>query len=350
MAERSAQILIVDDEESVLSVLRSLVESRGYRSLSARSAEAALSIVQTDPPDLILLDVEMPGMSGVEFVARLKADARTQTIPVIMVTGFDDRETRLNALESGAEDYLAKPVDPAELWVRVRNHLRLKEYSDLLSSLNSFLKDKVQERSFQLEESYRETIYLLTNAAEYRDRVTGSHVKRIATFARELAGAMGFDSLFANAIYFASPMHDIGKIGIPDTILRKPEPLSGEEWEIMKQHTRIGARMLESGSTPYIKMGAEIALTHHESWDGSGYPSGLKGEQIPIAGRIVKLCDQYDALRSERPYKKARDHETTVEVLFKGDGRTRPDEHSPDVLEAFRTCRDAFKRIYAETV
>jgi putative two-component system response regulator len=347
MKSRKAQILIIDDDEKTREIMGLLLQQKGYETVEAESGESALESMKATLPDLVLLDVEMPGISGFEVVKRLKSDARTRTIPVIMVTGLGDRSSRLNALENGAEDYLLKPVDPAELWMRVRNHLRLKEYGDLLISLNDVLERKVQERTDQLAENYRETIFLLTGAAELRDETTGSHIKRISHYASRLARAMKTDAEFVETIFYSSPMHDIGKIGIPDNILLKRGPLTSEEWNIMKTHSTIGAKILETGNSPYLRMGTLIALTHHECWDGSGYPSGRKGEEIPLCGSIMLLCDQYDALRSQRPYKPPIDHGVVVKILTEGDGRTRPEQFCPEVMHAFESCKDDFERVYS---
>ena len=232
--------------------------------------------------------------------------------------------------------------------MRVRNHLRLKEYGDLLASLNRILETRVQEKTAQLQESYKQTVYLLTSAAEYRDEATGAHVKRISHFTSALARAMGMDTEFVEAIFYASPMHDIGKIGMPDSILLKPGPLTPSEWAVMRTHPSLGSDILHNGTSPYVQMGALIAQTHHECWDGSGYPAGLKGEKIQIPGRIMMLCDQYDALRSKRPYKSALDHETVVKILTEGDGRSRPEQFCPLTLKAFKSCKEEFRDIYSK--
>ena len=347
MKNGKARILIIDDDEKTREIMGLLLQQKGYETVEAESGESALESVKSELPDLVLLDVEMPGISGFEVVKRLKSESRTRTIPVIMVTGLGDQRSRLEALSNGAEDYLSKPVDAAELSMRVRNHLRLKEYGDLLASLNSVLEIRVRERTNQLEENYRESIFLLTSAVELRDETTGFHIRRISHYASRLALAMKADAEFVETIFYASPMHYIGKIDIPDNILLKQRPLPSEDWIIMKTHSQIGAKILETGSSPYMKMGALIALTHHECWDGSGYPSGTKGEKIPLAGCIMLLCDQYDALRSRRPYKPPIDHRAVVKILTEGDGRTRPEQFCPDVLDAFESCKDDFDRIYS---
>jgi putative two-component system response regulator len=346
MKNGKPRILVIDDDEKTREIMRLLLQQKGHEAIEAVSGENALELMKAELPDLILLDVEMPGISGFEVAKRLKSDSRTRTIPVIMVTGLGDQRSRLQALANGAEDYLPKPVDPNELSMRVRNHLRLKEYGDFLASLNNVLETRVQERTAQLQDNYRETIYLLTSAAELRDETTGAHVRRISHYASRLAHEMRADAEFVETIFYASPMHDIGKIGIPDDILLKRGPLTSEEWSIMKKHAEIGAKILAEGSSPYMKMGALIALTHHECWDGSGYPSGIKGEDIPLPGRIMLLCDQYDALRGQRPYKPPIEHRAAVKIITEGDGRTRPKQFCPEVLAAFESCKDEFERIF----
>jgi len=267
-------------------------------------------------------------------------------VPIVMVTALADRESRLRGLQAGAEDFLAKPVDRAELLVRAKNLLKLKEYGDFLADYSRILEARVQERSRQLTESYRETILALMRAASYKDEETGAHVARISFYTVEIAAQLGLDEAFRDNIHHASPMHDIGKIAIPDAILQKPAEFEPHEWEIMKTHAGLGAKLLAGGASPYLRMGAEIALSHHERWDATGYPGGLRGEAIPISARIMNLCDQYDALRSRRPYKRAFTHERAVEIISSGDGRTQPAHFDPAVLAAFRQCIGRFRDIF----
>jgi putative two-component system response regulator len=327
-------------------LLEALLHAEGYVTLSAGNGRDALVVAALEKPDLILLDIMMPDMDGFETVARLKADPRTQRVPVIMVTALDDRESKLRALEAGAEEFLSKPIDRQDLRVRVRNLLRLKEYGDFLSNHNRILDEQVTQRTAQLEEAYRDTVLTLVRAAEHKDEETGRHVRRISHYCCVLAQAMDLPADFQGNIYIASPMHDIGKIGIPDHILLKPGGFTPEEWNIMKTHCALGASILVSGTSPYARMGAEIALNHHERWDGSGYPNGLKGEAIPLAARIMQICDVYDALRSWRPYKPPFDHARVVDIIIRGDGRTQPEHFDPAVLACFAAQAELFAAIY----
>jgi len=349
MSELSAaKILVVDDEARNLVLMKALLKSEYKTVWTATSGQAALDKVAEELPDIILLDIMMPEMNGFEVVARLKASDDNWDVPVIMVTALEDRKSRIQALDAGAEELVTKPVDRQELLVRVKNMLRLHAYSQLLKSNNELLEQKVAERTLELESSFKETLLTLLRAAEYRDDETGAHVRRISYYAEHLSTVMGKPDAFAKLIFHASPMHDVGKIGIPDAILLKPGGFEPEEWEIMKSHATIGHNILKDHSSPHLQMGAEIAQCHHERWDGGGYPQGLKGEAIPLPARIMQICDVYDALRSERPYKKAFDHATAYNIITKGDGRTEPGHFDPDVLAAFTSSADQLAVIYAD--
>ena len=294
-AKKPARVLVVDDEERNRRLFVAMLEAEGYTALEAADGAQALELARQSPPDLVLLDIMMPGMDGYEVARALKADALTKAIPVVMVTALDDRDSRLRGLEAGAEEFVTKPVDRNEMRVRVRNLLRLKEFSDFLADHNRILDAQVKERTRQLLSSYRETIATMTRAAAYKDEETGAHVARISFYTVELAQALGLDSEFCDTIHYASPMHDVGKIAIPDAILLKPGGFEPHEWEIMKTHAALGGKLLRGTDSPYLVMGAEIADGHHERWDGGGYPLGLAGEAIPLSARIMQICDVYRA-------------------------------------------------------
>ncbi len=275
--------------------------------------------------DLVILDVVMPGMDGFEVAGRLRAEERTRTLPIVIVSALEDKESRIKGLAEGADDFLARPVDRLELKLRLQNLLRMKRFQDELAGQNAVL-----------ERSNRETIHTLIRAAAHRDDESGAHVKRMGLYATLLSQRLGLNAGFRVIIGFASQLHDIGKIGIPDRILEKPEALGHEECDIMKTHTEIGGRMLALNSSPYLAMAADIARAHHEHWDGSGYPGGLKGAAIPSAARITKLCDIYDTLRSRRPYKPAMDHAAAASTMLLGDSKSMPSHFDPGLVAAER--------------
>lgn len=333
------RILIVDDLPANIKVLRDLLKE-DYHIYAATSGEDALELAAADPrPDLILLDIIMPGMNGYQVCNRLKQEAATRHIPVLFVTAMDDDYDEAMGLSLGAVDYIVKPVKPPIVKARIRTHLNLYHHKQ-------HLEDLVAERTAQLKEGYIDTIRRLTLASEFKDEDTGTHIKRISYYTAELAQALGLGKELAETIFYAAPMHDIGKVAIPDSVLLKPGPLNSEEWEIMKTHAPIGARILEGSDSPYLTMAKEIAGCHHERWDGTGYPRGLKGEEIPLTARIMSLADQYDALRSTRPYKKSFSHDKTVEIITRGDGRTLPEHFDPAVLSAFEKMTGRFNDIF----
>ena len=348
-SSHGASILIVDDEELNRKLINTLLSAEGYTTICAASGQETLSTAAAANPDLILLDVMMPGMDGFETVRRLKDNERTSCIPVIMITSLEDRETKLRALQSGAEEFLTKPIDRADLIVRVRNLLRLKEYGDFLSFHNEILKTEVKERTARLEDAYRETLITLVRASEFKDEGTGLHINRIGRYACALAEQLGMEEEFIKTIRFAALMHDVGKIGIPDSILLKHDVLTPDEWVVMQTHCKLGADILRCGNSKYLLMGADIAMSHHEHWDGTGYPANLSGEAIPFSARITQIADVYDALRSRRPYKPSLEHATVMQIITEGDGRTNPSHFDPDILAVFCKNADMFNNIYSSS-
>nr|WP_178104992.1 two-component system response regulator [Pseudomonas sp. WS 5013] len=304
-------MLVVDDEPANLQVLRHILQE-DYRLLFAKDGAKALELAAREKPELILLDVMMPGMTGYQVCAQLKATPATSAIPVIFVTALADVEDEAQGFAVGAVDYITKPVSPAIVKARVRTHLSLV---------------RVEE----LRETRLQIVQRLGLAAEYKDNETGLHVIRMSHYSRVLALAAGFSEAQAEELLNAAPMHDVGKIGIPDAVLRKPGKLDGEEWEVMKQHAQIGADIIGEHPSGLLRMAREIALNHHEKWDGSGYPRGIGGAEIPIEARIIAIADVFDALTSERPYKKAWPVEEAVQLLREQSGR----HFDPELVELF---------------
>jgi putative two-component system response regulator len=306
------------------------------------------------------MDVIMPGMNGFEATETLKKNRITAHIPIIIVTGHDSQQERLIGIAMGANDFITKPFNTEELALRIKNNLKIKEYGDFLNKHNAVLEDQVQLRTKELNATMEklnlayekininhiETIYRLTLAAEYRDDATGTHIKRTSQFTRSLAQEMGLDKELVELLYYSAPLHDVGKVGIPDHILLKSGSLTPEEWKIIKNHTMIGAKILGGSESLFLQTGEIISMSHHERWDGGGYPLGLKGEAIPLVGRIINIIDQYDAMRSARSYKPAFDHEKTFKIITLGDGRTMPTHFDPRVLAAFKVVHREFARIY----
>lgn len=355
-------ILIVDDEPGVRTVLTALCAQIGYLTVEAKNGAEAIDLARSSSPDLILMDAKMPEVDGFAATERLKADALTSRIPVLILTGLATREDRLKGIAAGASDFLSKPVDSEELMLRVRNNLQIKQFNDFLTRHAEILEAQVTERTRRLSEAvrnlelaqatiekvHRDTIYRLAALAEFRDEDTGLHIQRIGHFARELASVLGLESSFQDCIFHAAMMHDIGKVAVPDSVLLKRGKLTDEEWVLMRHHTSSGSRILEGSLSPYLQMGAVIAQHHHERWDGTGYPSGVKGEEIPLPARITAIADTYDALRSARPYKPAFGHEESCRIIIEGDGRTSPLHFAPDVLDTFARIESRFDAIFED--
>jgi putative two-component system response regulator len=320
-------VLVVDDESANLQLMRKLLD-QDYRLLFAKDGPRALDLARDEQPNLILLDVMMPDMSGHEACRRLKADPVTASIPIIFVTALTDAIDEVTGFEAGAVDYINKPVSAPILRARVKTNLSLVHLDEL-------------------RESRLNIVQRLGRAAEYKDTETGYHVVRMSHYAAILARAIGRPESWVDDMLAAAPMHDIGKIGIPDHILTKPAKLTPEEWEVMKTHPLIGAEIIGEHSDSMLRMAYQAALTHHEKWDGSGYPRGLAGESIPIEGRVVAVADVFDALTSVRPYKRPWSNEEATDLIKSEAGR----HFDPTVVEAFlRSLPDllAVQKRYAD--
>jgi putative two-component system response regulator len=339
------KVLIVDDQPANILLLEGILAGAGYDSVeSTTEPRDVYQLHLANNYDLILLDLQMPGMDGFMVMEELKELEADGYLPVLVITAQPGH--KMQSFKAGARDFISKPFEMAEVLARVKNMLEVRLLNKRLHNYSELLEQQVHERTVDLRQSYLETIFAMTRAAEYRDEDVGAHVQRISYYSRELAGLLGMDSEFIDRIYVASPMHDIGKIGIPDHILLKPGSLTPAEWDVMRGHSEMGSEILGSSSSSYLTMGAEIALNHHERWDGGGYPNGWSGEDIPLSARIMNVCDVYDALRSKRPYKPAFDHATALEVITKGDGRTLPEHFDPEVLAAFTKSDQVFCDIF----
>ena len=335
-ASSKPAILIVDDAPESIDVLRGVLGA-DYRVKAAIHGGLALEIAESSPPDLILLDVMMPDMDGYEVCRRLKLKTSTAGIPVIFVTTLSDPDSEARGLELGAVDYVTKPFVPALVRSRVKTHVALRRQSTSLEAL-------VSERTAELVETRLQIIQRLGRAAEYRDNETGMHVLRMSHIARLLTLRLGLGDALAELVLQAAPMHDIGKIGIPDRILLKPGKLDADEWEIMKRHTLIGAEIIGDHPSELLRTAHAVALAHHERWDGNGYPRNLKGEAVPEVARIVAVADVFDALLSNRPYKRAWSTEDTIAHMKAKRGRHFEPRVVSALLEVLPECLEVRRR------
>ncbi len=341
--ESSGRVLIVDDEPAARRIMEKLLVVDGFEVLEAEHGQAALDVLSQGVVDVVLLDMRMPGIDGLEVCRRIRANPKTAHTPILIVTASNDRDVRRQGKQAGADDFLCKPFDDIELLARVRTAARLNLYYSGLeqaverktAELNETIArlERVQE---QLRASYSESIERLARAAEFRDDETAQHLQRMSHYCYLLARRFGLDPYACEMLRVASPMHDVGKIGIPDHILLKPGRLSNAEYEIMKQHAEIGYRILSGSNSDLLHMAAMIAWTHHEKWDGTGYPRCLKGESIPLEGRISAIADVFDALTSTRPYKRAWALDDALDLMRSGRGI----HFDPKLLDLFFDSMD----------
>jgi putative two-component system response regulator len=350
----SVRVMVVDDEPTNIKVACRYLETAGYTQfITTSESPKALDLIRDQRPDVVLLDVMMPQVDGLAILEAVRADPALRYLPVIILTASNEARTKQRALELGATDFLHKPVDPSELLPRVHNVLMFKAYQDHLKRYAEELEEAVRLRTAEVEASRQDLIFCLARAAEFRDDDTGHHILRVGRYAGMIAAQLGFNNKFVKLIEQAAQLHDVGKIGIPDSILLKPStldpeefetikkhcgfgkriilPLPDTEWTRLKTHTNIGSRIMDVASSPVLIMAARIAVTHHEKWNGTGYPLGLAGEDIPIEGRIVAVADVYDALSSARPYKPPFPREQCVSIMQDQRGI----HFDPGVLDAF---------------
>ena len=360
----TAKIAMVDDEPINIKVARRHLQNVGYQNfITTTDASTAFSLIAREKPDVVLLDVMMPQVNGIEILRAVRADAHLLHIPVLILTASTDAATKLKALDAGATDFLAKPVEPSDLVPRIRNALIVKAHHDHLARYSEQLEQQVRARTAELEVSRLQVILCLARAAEYRDDTTGRHVIRVGRYVTILARELGFPDRDAEMLGLAAQLHDVGKIGLPDGILLKPGKLTPEEFTVVKRHCDIGYRIVQplhaddlktikivcdtgtSGlRSPLLAMAARIANTHHERWDGNGYPHRLAGQDIPIEGRITSVADVFDALTTARPYKEAYTPEKALQIMEEGRGT----QFEPAILDALHRRIDDVLRVCHE--
>jgi len=362
---KKSNILFVDDEVNILEgIHRTLRHKRSVWEMNyARSVNEALHLLNNKNIDAVVSDVSMPGKDGFALLSAVRSTEHIRDIPVTILTGLSDRGIKRRALDMGATDLLSKPVDPDEFVARINNMLRLKSYQDEIKAHQALLEQKVRVRTAELEAAHIELIWQLGKAAEYRDTDTGNHVVRVGYYSHVLAETLGMAERFSEMVFLTAPLHDVGKIGIPDHILLKQGKLDADEWRIMRDHCEIGVKILRQEmytikdfklllglkslmnsvkrDNPFLRMASSIALNHHERWDGTGYPRGLKGEDIPLEARITAISDVYDALFSKRPYKPIFSEEKAFSEIRSGIGA----HFDPEIFNAFEKATDIFRDI-----
>ncbi len=339
----NAKILIVDDNILNVQILKKILTEAGYFNLylTTDSTKAPLMYKEINP-DLVLLDFNMPQLNGIEVMAEMKAQNPQGYLPILMITSEEDENLRAKAFQAGAKDFLKKPYDRLEVVLRSRNLIEVRLLYNQVKTDNLSLEEKVNERTKELYHARMEVIVRLAKVAEYRDEETGEHIMRMSRYCACLAEAAGLSKIQCELILNTSPLHDIGKVAIPDIVLLKKGKLDAHEFEIMKNHTTLGAQMLSGADSAFLKTAEIIALTHHERFDGTGYPKGLKGEDIPLIGRICAICDVFDALTSERSYKKAWQFDDAVEEVK----RMKGSYFDPKLVDIFIENINNIKKIY----
>ncbi len=349
-------VLVVDDTETNVDILVEALDD-SYDVSVALDGETALEIVDDSPPDLILLDIMMPGIDGFKVCQLIKSKESTKEIPIIFLTAMNDLESKTKGFELGAVDFVTKPFEIMEVKARVKTHLSLKVAKESLKNQNAILEEMVAERTRELEETKEIIIHCLASLAETRDPETGGHIYRTQNYVRVLANELkNYDTFkddlsdeVVDILYKTAPLHDIGKVGVRDDILLKPGKLTDEEFEEMKNHTVYGRdAIISSGAdletNTFLRYACEIAYSHQEKWDGSGYPEGISGDNIPISGRLMAVADVYDALISKRVYKSAMDHEKACDIILEGKGS----HFDPNIVDAFENVMEKFKVISTE--
>lgn len=343
--DRIIKVLVVDDDQAIREAIMEILTNEGYLVTTAEDGKKALDLLGSFKPDVVLTDYLMPEMDGITLCKIIKNNPETVDIGVILITGVNDLETRVKGLLAGADDFLNKPFMVPELQARMKSLSRVKLYHDFLKDYQKKLELEIERKTADLlkinlnlqmaineiKDLSLEIIYRLGKAAEYRDEHTGYHIQRISHYSALIGVHMGLSEEAIEVLRYASPLHDIGKLGVPDSILLKPGSLSSEEWQIMKLHTVFGAEILKGSKVKYLKAAEKIALYHHEKWDGSGYPEGLKGTKIPLFARITAIADVFDALTTDRPYRKALSLDEAFEIIAKGRGT----HFDPEIVDVF---------------
>lgn len=340
------KILVIDDSPVAVKLLTTILSYEGYTIKAANDSDEAFELLNKYRPDLILLDIMMPKLDGYKVAEKIKQVDELKNIPIIMITALDNQESKIKGLQAGAEEFITKPFDRTELLIRVANLIKIKQYTDIIAEYNISLKKEVKKKTEELDFSYVEIVIALARIIDGIYESSGRQTARISRYSTLITKSLGTSEEFLKTIIYASTIYDIGKIRIPDEILYKKENLTDAEYNIIKKHTIFGKEILDSATSPYLNMAANISLFHHENWDTSGYPISIGGDSIPLEARIIKICDQYDALRCKRPHRNAFTHEQAVKIITQGDKKTIPEHFDPSVLEIFIKNSGKFATIF----